>query len=472
MTAQALIAGSGFAGFSESGSARIGSVSGGLEKKGNSFDNIITKKMSGVNNGNQKVTDNNIVNKKITVNSNAVNCKEESGCDRLQDKDVNLINVYFVDGEIKVSLVSPVDDENSDMTGIDIDELLELIKKYLQDENDISEEDFERAMSECGFTMIDLLRIDNLQQFFVELNGMTEFSEILTDDSLLNSWNALVQSVSEMEIDIENVGTIEGESLLDALSDDDIFKAVKEHIEKESGNNMNVKVQDDSMENNVTVAEQNSDNGVNTEILTNGQSNQKEQSGEQFIDTDSMVGSQKEDVKSTTFNENLFETFIKNIQESVAGNERFDSGQIQTIRDIAFQIIEGVKVNVKADTSSLELSLNPESLGKVNVAIEMKDGICTANFIVRNELAKAAVESQLQTLKETFEERGLKVDAVEVNVSDFSFNQSRQTFSGEKEEKSGKSKIKIIRRKSVEDGIPEETEEVHNEAEQGIDLTA
>ena len=37
-------------------------------------------------------------------------------------------------------------------------------------------------------------------------------------------------------------------------------------------------------------------------------------------------------------------------------------------------------------------------------------------------MAKEALESQMITLKQTFDEQGLKVDAVEVAVSDFGLN--------------------------------------------------
>lgn len=468
MTAQALIAGSGLTGFSESGNARIGSVNVGTDTKNNSFDKVMSKKVE-VNNSKQNIADSKSLGKKITINNSNVSCKDGISCNDQQSDNVNLINVSYENGEIKVNVVQSANEESVEFTGIDIDELLELVKKYLQEENEISDEDFEKAMAECGFTMIDLFKTDNLQQFFVELNGMTDFSEILTNDSLLESWNSLVQSISEMEIEIGDSVLIKSDVLLEAFSDDEIVKFVKEQLDNKSGNN-NVKVQTESISNSIG-AGQNNENVINTSDMTEEQSGQDGRNAGQHTGVEDVAGSGNDTVKTTAFNENLFETFLKNIQESVAENERFDSRQIQLIRDVAFQIVEGVKVNVKADTSSLEMALNPESLGKVNVAIEMKDGVCTANFVVRNELARIAVESQLQTLKETFEERGLKVDAVEVNVSDFSFNQNRQTFSGEKEEKSGDNKIRITRRKAVKDET-EELEEVQDNSEQGIDLTA
>ena len=54
----------------------------------------------------------------------------------------------------------------------------------------------------------------------------------------------------------------------------------------------------------------------------------------------------------------------------------------------------------------------------------------TAVFSVQSEEAKAALESQMFTLRENLELRELKVDAVEVNVSDFDFSRSDQAMDG------------------------------------------
>ena len=51
----------------------------------------------------------------------------------------------------------------------------------------------------------------------------------------------------------------------------------------------------------------------------------------------------------------------------------------------------------------LEMSLNPESLGKVNLNITSKDGVMTAQITTQNEVSKEALESQLQILKDNIE---------------------------------------------------------------------
>ena len=64
--------------------------------------------------------------------------------------------------------------------------------------------------------------------------------------------------------------------------------------------------------------------------------------------------------------------------------------------------------------------------------VSSKNGVMTAVFSVQSEEARAALESQMYTLRENLELRELKVDAVEVNVSDFDFSHSdQQTMNGD-----------------------------------------
>lgn len=100
--------------------------------------------------------------------------------------------------------------------------------------------------------------------------------------------------------------------------------------------------------------------------------------------------------------------------------------QVTELREIANQIIEQIKVVVSQDHTSMELQLNPENLGKVNLSIQSKDGMMTAQFVVENELTKEAIESQMFTLKNTLEQQGIKVENIEVTVANYSFEQSGQ----------------------------------------------
>jgi len=151
--------------------------------------------------------------------------------------------------------------------------------------------------------------------------------------------------------------------------------------------------------------------------------------------------------------------------------------QVTELRDIANQIIEHIKVVVKPEQTSMELQLNPEQLGKVNLNIQSKNGVMTAQFIVQNESCKEAIEGQLHTLRETLNQQGIKVDSIEVTVSANAFEQSAGADQdNQPEEQKNQSGRKI----SLEDAIamselPNEGISIHENDElrgSQIDYTA
>ena len=77
----------------------------------------------------------------------------------------------------------------------------------------------------------------------------------------------------------------------------------------------------------------------------------------------------------------------------------------------------------------MELQLNPEHLGKVLLSVASKNGVMTANFTVQSDEARAALESQMYTLRENLESKNLKVEVVEVQIADSDFTQRDQTGS-------------------------------------------
>lgn len=89
--------------------------------------------------------------------------------------------------------------------------------------------------------------------------------------------------------------------------------------------------------------------------------------------------------------------------------------------DIARQIIDQVKLHIRPENTTMEIQLNPEHLGKVELEITSKNGELSARLNVQNDHVKEAVESQMQVLRETLEVQGLKVENIEVTVAEFGF---------------------------------------------------
>ena len=92
--------------------------------------------------------------------------------------------------------------------------------------------------------------------------------------------------------------------------------------------------------------------------------------------------------------------------------------------EVAEQIMEHMKGQIKVDMGSLEMVLHPASLGNVAVNIANTANGLTAQFAVQNEAVKEAIEAQIVIFKENLEQQGVKVEAVEVSVASHGFEEN------------------------------------------------
>jgi flagellar hook-length control protein FliK len=93
-------------------------------------------------------------------------------------------------------------------------------------------------------------------------------------------------------------------------------------------------------------------------------------------------------------------------------------------QEIMDQVLDQIKTQVKEDMTSLDMVLHPASLGHVALNLTSRDGAVTAQLTAQNESVRAALESQIQILKENLEQAGVKIEAVEVTVSSHAFEQN------------------------------------------------
>lgn len=160
------------------------------------------------------------------------------------------------------------------------------------------------------------------------------------------------------------------------------------------------------------------DNGLQVNETQNLQleENSKTDSNRQNTDSEQQKNSESQPEKK--------EQSTPIVQSTTSFTTVTADNQMQTIvrtehvdyEGIVRQIVEQVKVEIKPDTVSMELQLNPESLGKVNLHISSREGAVTAELFVQNEAVKNAIEGQLMVLRETMQQQGIKVEAVEVTV--------------------------------------------------------
>ena len=138
---------------------------------------------------------------------------------------------------------------------------------------------------------------------------------------------------------------------------------------------------------------------------------------------------------------------------------------VDTVRIIE-QLAERVRVTNFSEVSSIEMQLNPENLGKMYVNISSKQGMVNAQIAATNETVKEALEAQIYELKESLQQSGVKVDAIEVTIASHEFEKNlEQGQSREEQEAERQEEMKDKNRREINLSDLDEASDLLNEEE-------
>jgi len=94
--------------------------------------------------------------------------------------------------------------------------------------------------------------------------------------------------------------------------------------------------------------------------------------------------------------------------------------------NIINQIVQNAKVTITDTEHTMEMVLNPHELGRIFMEVSSKDGALRAKIFTENENVKNALENQMQLLQKNFDEKGFKIDAVEISVGAHQFKENQE----------------------------------------------
>lgn len=354
-----------------------------------------------------------------------------------------------------------VDDAKAQQAQDTVRESGEKLVEEIAEEMDVTPEEVEAAMAALGMTAIELFDPENMKQLLLAISGNGDQLSLVTNEDLYMNLQNLFATATE---------TLEGLQQELGLSEEDLNALVEQMIS--DGKEMTVQDGDiagqptaevlpealpeeqeelsgpEGMKD-YTVSIQKDGNSVQVKVQVD------DESGAKSVQ-ETVTDAQKTTVQSSakTGEKNAFENnrregdsagemFLQtpvrqaNVNEAPAVSENFyQSTQTNEIMD---QIMEYMKINLKADVHEVEMQLHPASLGTVNVQIAAKEGAVTAQFTTQNEVVRAAIESQLIQLKQQFEEQGIKIDAVEVTVASHEYDQQFDQSSADTQQDQKKS---------------------------------
>lgn len=340
------------------------------------------------------------------------------------------------------------------------------IIKEVAEEVDCTEEEVVEAMTNMGLSPISLLDPSIMGDLVTELSGEDPIVLVTSDDYFESVKNlttlvdaTLADLASDMDMEVSSIEKLVESAEIQPMQDEEIEMSVE--INSDSLNIQKkspvITVNDETKENDSDIDEEipeesvgKADSKVNTNFdndevqtdtgKTKDNREQKESLSERNSVQNKSSSSEGQNVSGirNPILENTFNRTIDNIETPTTQSSFFS----EETKNIMNQIMDYMKINVKAETDHLEMQLHPASLGNVKINITAnKAGEVTAEFKVQNEQVKAAVEAQLNELRETFKASGSKVTEIEVHVEMQSFDSNLWQGKGhETDSDSGNSK--------------------------------
>lgn len=109
---------------------------------------------------------------------------------------------------------------------------------------------------------------------------------------------------------------------------------------------------------------------------------------------------------------------LQSVQTKTGEVENVDQARLQMLtRDVQFKIDQPLNRAELPEGGTFRIKMAPESLGKIEVKLEVVHDRMVARMSVDSPIAKQVVESNLHTLRDTLNQSGIKVDNISVNVS-------------------------------------------------------
>ncbi len=323
----------------------------------------------------------------------------------------------------------------------------------------VSKEDVEKVLEELGMNPMQLFNKENLMQVAVVLSGAEDVTQIVMDEELFAQVNELLSKMEGMLTEVSENTDVTVDELMEYISEESFENNLKVANEKKFVVEVENLVEDDGIEEDTLKFDQTKpvekiDSEVKDAINVSAE-NSTEHSEHNMARSDAEPNNQ---FLTNVTNNQTVQNIALNAENSMNTYFSFEA------REIMQQITEFIKVSVKPDMSSLQMQLNPEELGTLQIEITNKNGMVTAQFTTQDESVKTIIESQLIQLKENLNEQGVKVQAVEVTVASQQFDRNldkngRENTTQENGQNSPKKQIRRINLNELDVDLEEETDD-------------
>lgn len=351
--------------------------------------------------------------------------------------------------------------DDADMQKVDqaVEEFAKEVQKEVKELLGVDDAQLEAAMKELGLTYQDLMDPVNLANLVMNLTGEedqlgllmnADFQELMQNvevlsKNLLQELGMTPQEAAEVFAQLEqNAAQITEEvpqqmqevtdtqaDVLKVQQTDDV--QITEQKSQVTGLTETNAAATESVESDGNV--QNVEEPVSQEVRVENDQTASQQEGQQeeapencmTTEDDASLLQQNDTTEKSIFTEHTFQQTVQTIRTdniTAAPTTTVPQNVVFNTLDVIRQVSEFTRVMYQGDTTSMEMQLNPENLGKIYVQVTAKEGVVTAHLAVQNEIVKEALENQTIQLRENMNQQGIKVEAVEVTIASHEFERN------------------------------------------------
>lgn len=321
----------------------------------------------------------------------------------VQNKDVD--SSYSLDSNKRLNL--NLEKEEETVEELDLSTLVNTLMLNISERLGTNIEVVKDYVISNDFTFENLLDINSFKSLIISNNQLNDISAMLTNDTAFKQFEEISNIITEYSefVKMGQTTTRTTEGIAEILT---TTSTIKPTLIEQKTNEIPVKEEDikiDSFSNNIDKIEPKLTLGI-TEEDSNAEADTKED----ILSSSKDISTREIPITDTKI--------FKNIVDSI---EKLDENSINQGVD-RVSIIEQVKNQITRlhtpDKMSLELTLNPERLGKVFVNVSSKNGLMYAEIRVETAEAKIALENQIADLKLNFENQGIKVENVSIMLAE------------------------------------------------------
>ncbi|MBD5499041.1 MAG: hypothetical protein HDR11_15035 [Lachnospiraceae bacterium] len=320
----------------------------------------------------------------------------------------------------------------------------------------ITEEEVQELLTGLDMSETDLLNPEGLKAVVLAAAGEMDACSFMTNEELMADLKELQGSLAEVTAQVSEMTGLDAaevETLFENAGMQEVQAALSEAVVAESEISVDAKAEPEH-------AEESSE--VHTE-QTLAKSSTEEDGAEIMLERSLAAKESDRGEEKPLSGETPQNPFMQNVQvhtaQEMAQTQEAAAGFEPDTALIMNQITDYMKAQVSEGMSELEMQLHPESLGNLHVRLIAKEGMLTAQFTAQNDAVKATLESQMIQLQETFEEQGVKVEAIEVMVASHKFDRNLSQNSGQQENASDRqpAKAKVRRLNLNDEAVAEES---------------